>query len=64
MKPPEMLYPAELTNKKNFSGNENKIEDPMPKAPPAVVVKVNVAADDALLAMRSEAATVNEVAVT
>ena len=33
-------------------------------APPAVVVKVNVAADDALLAMRSEAATVNEVAVT
>ena len=37
---------------------------PAASAPPAVVVKVNVAADDALLAMRSEAATVNEVAVT
>ena len=33
-------------------------------APPAVVVKVNVAAADVLLATRSKAATVNEVFVT
>ena len=33
-------------------------------APPAEVVNENVAADDALLATRSEAATANEVAVT
>ena len=37
---------------------------PVASAPPAEVVNENVAADDALLATRSEAATANEVAVT
>ncbi len=61
---PLICTPGDPMPAKKPDGYVSVMVLPVASAPPAVVVKENVTADDALPAMRSDVAIANEVLVT